>query len=156
MLNTLFTWSHLNHTTTPSDKKEVLFFWAKGSSDLPMLTLSRKKQSKDLSWALSSKLSNSSELNRISETILQIWQVVNLIQSTKLHNFLRKMNAYVQLYPGLMMVTGRKLVLETLREIVLTTQILGVIPLGVRLSLHLAHPCVFVLSRKEWCVLPCL
>lgn len=46
------------------------------------------------------------------------------------------MNTYFQFSLELMMVKGGKLVLETLRKIVLTTQIPGVAPLGVRLSLH--------------------
>lgn len=43
------------------------------------------------------------------------------------------MNTHFQLYLRLMTARRRKLALETLREIMLTTQIPGVIPLGVRL-----------------------
>lgn len=58
------------------------------------------------------------------------------------------MNIYFQFSLELMMVKGGKLVLETLRKIVLTTQI-PVVPLGVRLSLHPAHPGVFVIRGKS-------
>lgn len=59
------------------------------------------------------------------------------------------MNTYFQFSLELMMVKGGKLVLETLRKIVLTTQIPGAVPLGVGLSLHPAHPGVFVFRGKS-------
>lgn len=59
------------------------------------------------------------------------------------------MNTYFQFSLELMMVKGGKLVLETLRKIVLTTQIPGVAPLGVRLSLHPAHPGCLCFQGKE-------